>query len=189
MTRKNHKDKIIPLDSKQRKKAQESPAANRAPPHTIQIDLGVMHLLPVKLPYTDSSAFLANVPKHELGFQYVQEMQKCFPEYYFVDASHRSCQIDRIDFGGPHEVPENPRTLVAEHAREEGFPLLQVAVKGIRESETIEVANIIADPFGYDVFWHLLQKHPNTTFQTADFGNLPMSSIIASSIWNLNFST
>lgn len=144
-------------------------------------------LLPVRFPYPDPSCLLANVPKEQPGLDYFLTLRDRFPEGHLIDDGFRCCTISRIELSGPCEMSERPTPLSGDFLGP-SFPLLKARISGSHANEVVEVANIIADPLGYHVFWQFIQERRGETFQTADFGHLPISEIDHAGLWDLNFS-
>lgn len=188
MSRRNSNEKIIPIDrGRKERKLPKDPEAARSVLLREYACPAQTHLLPVKFPYADPGCFLANVPRHQIGLEYFCEIRNRFPDASLFDDGYRSCTVSRIELGGPQEATDTARALVYDFDGR-SFPLLRAQASGSHGSGIVEVANIIADPLGHDVFWHLIQNHANATFQTADYGHLPISSIDHATLWDLNFS-
>ena len=188
MSRRNSNDKIIPIDrGRKERKLPKDPEAARSMLLREYACPAQTHLLPVKFPYRDPECFLANVPRHRIGLEYFCEIRRRFRDASLFDDGYRSCAVSRIELGDPQETAADGRELVYDFD-EQAFPFLRAKASGSHGSGIVEIANIIADPLGYDVFWHLIQNHPKATFQTADYGHLPISSIDHARLWSLNFS-
>lgn len=183
-------DKTIPLDIARGKKKRLTLKEARQHVLNYRQETKDPFLLPVKLPLPEEDSLLANVPRNTLGLEYVLEMRRCFPDGYFIDDTHRSCRIARIETLGLHGVEGRCRALVHKHARGPSFPLLKVPISSLRSERCVEAANIIADPLGYDVFWSLITHFRDSSaalFHTTDFGQLPVSAIDHKALWGYNF--
>lgn len=189
----NHK--IIRFDEKQGKMGRKG-RKRRTPNRSMQQhaeDLraasAIDHLLPVTFPHGEPDADptrLANVPWSDIGTLYVLEMRRLFPNRYFVDTTLRTCRADRMKFQ-PLGVPEDESGLIYRHDTDTDFERLRVPITRRGRKATVFAANIIADPFGLEVFSSIVEKFPHRYFQTTEFDSIPISYISMNEIASLNF--
>lgn len=140
------------------------------------------HLLPARVPGRSGRVPLANIPRRAIGRGYALEMVRRFPGDCFltVDWEYRTL----AEFGfEPFEAENGFRPISRTPAVR--YPRLKVRL-AIRGEEMVEVANIVADPVGIEVFSALVQGHPGEDFYTNDFGCFPLAAVDLATIRRLN---
>lgn len=194
---KAEKQKVVRLDAKRGKMNRKGrrKASSRAAMHEYAQEVAdtsaIDHLTPVCFPHNNpekEKTRLLNILWDEIGIAYILEMLRHFPNGYFLDHALQTCRIDRIEFSPLGVVGEDEEGLLSEHVPGPSFPKLRVPVSQRGNLVIVEAANILADPFGLEVFSRMLDKHPCRYFHTTAFESLPISAIHRNKIEACNFS-